>query len=213
MMFALLILLFFEVNEIRGTKPWSHLPHAWGRMMIASTVQVETVDLTPPCPSVPNIVYSPASEPPKNGNKPKEIKQPLTWQVGTVSSPTTGEPIKLMLKISNHTGGVIKTKFLREGGILASGDLEVIGKSMEDEWSEMIKNPSGYLEINSSMDYLVIETDKLPPGYREPLLSGDMTAYFMMRVVDAQSNKPLLEFCAHMYKNGQVGGCGRHNFP
>src|SRR5438309_716719 len=32
---VLLVLLFFEVKEIKGVKPWSHLPKAWDDMLIA----------------------------------------------------------------------------------------------------------------------------------------------------------------------------------
>ncbi len=206
-----LILLFFWVGDVKGNKSWSPSPKAWDKMMVASTIRLETICTNP-------RVWPP-------------IGVPWPISTGLNAPPPAHQPNKnVLLKNisfsgSFRAGGNVTTTYTV--GTKSATDFEVnvysycaIGYTFPDDMSKQREAARNFWEkaeeskdfsqglIRSSMTWnVVVSSLPLPESFIDPLNNGEMAAYYFLKIKDPKTNRVLLDICTFDNAKTTNGEC------
>jgi hypothetical protein len=210
-------LLFFEVNEIKGPKPWSHIPKAWDRMMITSTARLESIQLrNPPCPSAPTI-----DNPQKEGSeKPASRRDnpPLHITDFKVSRDSSGNVSEIRFFFKNVSGEPFDALAQDLIGSMSALDDKKKQAVFEDQaWDMLLDTDGRIISISNSLETTFIDF-AVPAGTLQGLNmddieSGRRVLVFTVLFRTPDKKRRLLEICGYVSAGGDFMHCSRHNWP
>jgi hypothetical protein len=220
-MLALLVLLFFEVNDIRGSKPWSHFPKAWNNMLVAFAFRVEEFPLRQwPIPSPPDLTYTPTPL------KPVSTRKSIVHINGLLLDPlVAGKPAMLRVRFINEHEETVQlyAHYCQQGVDVLPGDFDVAGYTkIENELWECVENevkkgPKIILEAPSKSEMQITSSHTetiMTQELIDAVNTGSSGIYFAGEILDSSGKYPPTPYCVRADKNNArplVSMCHSHN--
>lgn len=206
-----LILLFFWVGDVKGSKPWSHFPKAWDRMMVASTIRLETICTKP-------RVWPPIGVPwpsPTGVNPPtqahslvktvslKNIAFSGEFRVGdrvtTTYTVGTNSPTDLNVNVYSYCAI----------GYIFPYDMDKQRAAENNFWKQAEEsNDFSQSLIHSSITVNVTTpSSPIPASFIDALNKGEMAVYYFLKIKDPKTNRVFLDICTFDNAKTTDGEC------
>ncbi len=210
------VLCFFIARVIKGSAPWSHLPEGWNSMLIASTLKLETINLSAPPQPVPpkGIFYIHPTPIPSR----KRARLTVTSVVG-LQGKAVGDKSKIEIRIKSGESSAIKAKMWVEVAEEPFQEDTPTNWTTQDQlWVQLLKFATDTSAVpqtipsNNDSIAIPLETNAIDQRDVDNLKAKIFVPYFTVLIKD-QSGSLLLEFCAFVRFDGSIGYCKDHNGP
>jgi hypothetical protein len=216
------VLFFFEINDIRGKSPWSHIPHAWNAMLLTSTIRTGKMSRLPPHPGLPDpfpeqgeftptIIASPKM-PDKNSRFPLHA-----FPKGVIGKREIGDVVTLTLSLKNVADHIVDQESVYLYWYAPRRDDPIEEAKFEEFlWNKMPSTDVGEFPTNiseSGNSLIKLETPPLAEYESTNLKKGIFVLFFMAKIREPRTKKTLAEFCGYLLTDNSIASCRRHNLP
>jgi hypothetical protein len=211
------VLAYFVANDMKGQAPWSHIPHAWKAMLIASRLRATEFPIRvwePPSVIEPTASTITARPPRGSVSKPPEFRV-ISESMKIATEAGKDSQIFLSLKVDSDKPFEVQES--RVAGTVPAGiDPMKIAEAEDFVWVHLppITSEAQVQRVPSKNDSLTLpsSTVAMTPQQWIAFEAGQLSLLFAYHVVD-RKGRLLLDFCGTAAKDGVLNVCKSHNGP